>query len=75
MLRRLTSPFLAPLLTLSALTLAAQTKPPTQGGDVLIKNATLLTATHGRIDHGSVYVKGGKIVALSPEFVNPFVAP
>ncbi len=30
-------------------------------GDVLIKNATLLTVTHGRVEHGSVYVKDGKI--------------
>src|SRR5690349_19378661 len=75
MLRRLTSPFLAALLTLSALTLAAQTKPPTQGGDVLIKNATLLTATHGRIDHGSVYVKSGKIVAFGANITAPENVP
>jgi imidazolonepropionase-like amidohydrolase len=33
-------------------------------GDVLIKNATLLTVTHGRVEHGSVYVKDGKIAAF-----------
>src|SRR3954470_6818919 len=32
-------------------------------GDVVIKNATLLTITHGRVEHGSVYVKDGKIAA------------
>lgn len=32
-------------------------------GDVVIKNATLLTVTHGRVEHGSVYVKDGKIAA------------
>ena len=32
--------------------------------EFVIKNATLLTATHGRIEHGSVYVKDGKIVAF-----------
>lgn len=32
--------------------------------ELVIKNATLLTATHGRVEHGSVYVKDGKIVAF-----------
>jgi imidazolonepropionase-like amidohydrolase len=32
--------------------------------EFVIKNATLLTATHGRIEKGSVYVKDGKIVAF-----------
>jgi len=32
--------------------------------EFVIKNATLLTTTHGRIEHGSVYVKDGKIVAF-----------
>src|SRR6478752_1658236 len=54
-----------------ALNLAAQTQPPTKGGDVLIKNATLLTATHGRIEHGSVYVKDGKIAAFGPNVSAP----
>ena len=31
--------------------------------EFVIKNATLLTTTHGRIERGSVYVKDGKIVA------------
>src|SRR5215471_982794 len=32
--------------------------------EFVIKNATLLTATHGRVEKGSVYVKDGKIVAF-----------
>ena len=32
--------------------------------ELVIKNATLLTTTHGRIEHGSVYVKDGKIMAF-----------
>jgi imidazolonepropionase-like amidohydrolase len=32
--------------------------------EFVIKNATLLTTTHGKIEHGSVYVKDGKIVAF-----------
>ena len=32
--------------------------------EFVIQRATLLTATHGRVENGSVYVKDGKIVAL-----------
>ena len=34
------------------------------GGDVLIKDATILTVTHGTIASGSILVKGGKIKAV-----------
>jgi imidazolonepropionase-like amidohydrolase len=39
--------------------------------EFVIKNATLLTATHGRIEHGSVYVKDGKIVAFGANVSAP----
>ena len=39
--------------------------------EFVIKNATLLTATHGRIDHGSVYVKDGKIAAFGANISAP----
>jgi imidazolonepropionase-like amidohydrolase len=32
--------------------------------DVLIKNATVMTVTHGNITNGSVYIKDGKIAAV-----------
>src|ERR1017187_4770687 len=32
--------------------------------DVVIKNATVMTATHGNITNGSVYIKDGKIAAV-----------
>ncbi len=32
--------------------------------DVVIKNATIMTVTHGTIKNGSVYVKDGKIAAV-----------
>ena len=32
--------------------------------EFVIKNATLLTTTHGKIEHGSIYVKDGKIAAV-----------
>jgi imidazolonepropionase-like amidohydrolase len=42
--------------------------------EFVIKNATLLTATHGRIEHGSVYVKDGKIVAFGANVATPATA-
>jgi imidazolonepropionase-like amidohydrolase len=41
----------------------AQSAPP-KSNELVIKNATLLTVTHGKIQNGSVYVKDGKIVAF-----------
>ncbi|HEY4840646.1 MAG TPA: amidohydrolase [Terriglobales bacterium] len=32
--------------------------------DVLIKNATVMTVTHGNIQNGSIYIKDGKIAAV-----------
>ena len=54
--------FLLCLLFLAAGTLAAQ--QPAAHNEVLIKNGTILTITHGTIEHGSVYIKDGKIVAV-----------
>ncbi|HTC78445.1 MAG TPA: hypothetical protein VK657_07500, partial [Terriglobales bacterium] len=42
----------------------APAQPPAQTKDVVIKNATLLTVTHGKIEHGSVLIHGGKIAAF-----------
>jgi imidazolonepropionase-like amidohydrolase len=55
--QRLTSAF---LLAAAALTAAAQT-PPT---DLVIKNATVMTASHGTIQNGAVWVHAGKIAAV-----------
>jgi imidazolonepropionase-like amidohydrolase len=51
------------LLLASAVFVSGQSPIPAKG-DVVIKNATLLTITHGRVEHGSVYVKDGKIAAF-----------
>ena len=32
--------------------------------DVVIKNAVVMTVTHGNIKNGSIYIKDGKIVAV-----------
>ena len=42
--------------------------------EFVIKNAILLTATHGRIENGSVYVKDGKIVAYGANVSVPSTA-
>ena len=53
------------LLFVSAWAQQAQPTPPAQQNtparDVVIKNATVLTVTHGRIEGGSVLVRNGKI--------------
>ncbi len=39
--------------------------------DLLIKNAILLTASHGRIPDGSIYIKDGKIAAVGTNVQAP----
>jgi len=46
---------------------AQQPAPPT--ADLVIRNATLMTASHGTIEHGSVWVHAGKIAGVG-ETVN-----
>jgi imidazolonepropionase-like amidohydrolase len=58
------------LVGLSAAVTFGQLAIPPKG-DVLIKNATLLTVTHGRVEHGSVYVKDGKIAAFGAKVDAP----
>ena len=41
----------------------------TAGHDILIKNAIVMTVTHGNITNGSIYIKDGKIAAVG-ETVN-----
>jgi imidazolonepropionase-like amidohydrolase len=42
--------------------------PPTE---VVIKNATVMTVTHGNIKNGTVYIKDGKIVAVGENVSAP----
>ncbi len=47
------------------MTLAASGQSvPAIHNDVVIKNATVMTVTHGNIKNGSVYIKDGKIAAV-----------
>ena len=42
----------------------AQTAAPAPHNEVVIKNAVVMTVTHGNIQNGSVYIKDGKIAAV-----------
>ncbi len=42
----------------------AQVRQPESSRDVVIRNATLLTVTHGRIPNGSLLIRDGKIAAV-----------
>jgi imidazolonepropionase-like amidohydrolase len=56
------------LLVCSAFTLAQQ---PAAHNEVVIKNAVVMTVTHGIIQSGSVYVKDGKIAAVGQDVSAP----
>ena len=52
---------IAGLLPAVAICALAQQAPPT---DLVVKNATVMTASHGTIEHGSVWVHAGKIAGV-----------
>src|ERR1041385_2255449 len=46
-----------------------------QSNNVLIKNAIVMTVTHGNIQGGSIYVKDGKIAAVGKDVTAPSDVP
>src|SRR5271156_5581312 len=40
-------------------------------GTVFIQNATVLTVTHGNIEHGSILIRDGKIAAVGADLKAP----
>src|SRR5580698_10920454 len=65
------NPFVARLVFASAITglsllsgAAATAQSTTAPADVVIKNATVMTVTHGTIEHGSVWLHNGKIAGV-----------
>ena len=42
-----------------------------QGGDVIIKNATILTVTNGIIENGDIFIQNGKIKAIGKSLIAP----
>jgi imidazolonepropionase-like amidohydrolase len=63
--------WLACVVSLSTGFIFAQTQPAPARGSVLIKNATVMTVTHGNIKNGSIYVKDGKIAAVGESVQAP----
>src|SRR6195256_4529440 len=56
-------------LILAGCSAFCQTSAPATHQDVVIKNAVVMTVTHGNIKNGSIYIKDGKIAAIG-ESVN-----
>lgn len=54
-------------LCLAILAFAATQALAQDSGEVLIKNATILTASHGTIENGSILIRGGKIAAIGKD--------
>jgi imidazolonepropionase-like amidohydrolase len=66
---------LLPCLLLSRFAFGQEAKDtkeqaPAARNDVVIRGATILTVTHGKIENGSIYIHNGKIAAIG-KTVNP----
>jgi imidazolonepropionase-like amidohydrolase len=55
------------LVTFAPLGLRAQGYSAQTSNAILIQNATILTITHGNIEHGSILIRDGKIAAVGTE--------
>jgi imidazolonepropionase-like amidohydrolase len=62
---------LAALLAVTPFLPAAPTPAPDANPVILIQNATILTVSHGTIEHGSILIKDGKIAEVSPSISAP----
>ena len=56
---------------LSAGAMLAQSPAASAHGDLLIKNATAMTVTHGNIKNGAIYIRDGKIAAVGESVSAP----
>ncbi len=60
------------LVLLVPIGILAQAQSPAQSsGATVIQNATILTITHGTIEHGSILIRDGKIAAVGPSVKVP----
>ncbi|MGH9536458.1 MAG: amidohydrolase family protein, partial [Terriglobales bacterium] len=69
MMRRL--PVLFLLAVSGVLPPAVWSQASLSRNEVVIKNAVVMTATHGNIQNGSVYIKDGKIAAVGKDVNAP----
>ena len=59
------------LLCFLCIPLAATASPADAPSVILIQNATILTVSHGAIEHGSILIKGGKIAEVGQSIKAP----
>src|SRR6202046_1483557 len=59
------------LAALAPFSVCAQNSNAQKNGTILIKNATLLTVTHGNIEHGSILIRDGKIAEVGTDLKTP----
>ena len=59
------------LLYFLYLPLAAAATPPDSPAVIVIRNATILTVSHGTIEHGSILIRDGKIAEVGPSISAP----
>jgi imidazolonepropionase-like amidohydrolase len=59
------------VVALAPVALRAQDSNAPKNDTILIKNATLLTVTHGNIEHGSILIRDGKIAAVGTDVKAP----
>jgi imidazolonepropionase-like amidohydrolase len=59
------------LLCLLCIPLAAAASPADAPSVILIQNATILTVSHGAIEHGSILIKDGKIAEVGQSIKAP----
>ena len=71
-LLRMSIPGVVAVLLVGVVTSTAQSNPH---NNVLIKNAIVMTVTHGNVQGGSIYVKDGKIAAVGKDVTAPADVP
>ena len=54
-------------LLVLALSVPTYAQNASASGETLIRNATIMTASHGTIENGSILIRGGKIVAVGKD--------
>ncbi len=62
-IKMLTLNFVVAAVTLASAPASSQA-PAAAHHDLVVKNATVMTVTHGNIKKGSIYIRGGKIAAV-----------
>ncbi|HEX4546000.1 MAG TPA: amidohydrolase [Candidatus Acidoferrum sp.] len=59
------------VIALVGVNVARAAHPPEAPTVILIQNATILTVSHGTIEHGSILIKDGKIAEVGPSIKAP----